>query len=261
LPRYEYNSGFKLRQLLANTLIKCINSNNLSTASTWEALFDKTVSLGFSGLELTCPPATESNIGLTQPHCAELVDIAKMRSLQIPALTTDKFDLFSLANTNDQQRTAAIEYLENLIETATWFGPQVIFTISAHALQPLAASLQWPYEQSFNNVFTALAQLTERAEELGVYLAFENPAAALLLSPLELRDLIDELNSPFLGSCYNPAHTAHLGDPTDWLRILANRVFVVRLAYDKTVETPGIFDEAIVEELKRFTFDGPIVYK
>ena len=244
-------------------MIKCINSNVLSAATTWEALLDKAAALGFAGIELSSPSSIGPDREFTPQRCVELVGRAQQCSLRIPSITTDEFDLFSLANADDQQRTAAIEQLTNLLKIAGGLGPEVFFTIEAHAVQSEDVRLKWPYEQSFNNVFAALEQLTERAQEFGVYLAFENPAGGLLLSPLEVRDLIDELNSPFLGLCYNPSYAARLSNPMDWVEIMAQRIFVVRLPYGQKSENTNatISDELILEKLERTGFNGPVVHK
>jgi hexulose-6-phosphate isomerase len=92
------------------------------------------------------------------------------------------------------------------------------------------------YENAFNCLFRHLEILASEAQKQKVNLALENPSRDLLLSPLELRDLIDQINSAHLGICFNPHYAAQLGKPLDWAHILNHRIFAVKLAREKNEE-------------------------
>ncbi len=81
------------------------------------------------------------------------------------------------------------------------------------------------YEKSLNNLFMALEKLKEELNKYSLWLILENPAGKILISPIELRELIDELNSPWLGVYFNPAHVAPTLSKDDFGSILGKRVF------------------------------------
>jgi len=165
----------------------------------------------------------------------DLIRIAGRQGLMAKAITSSRFDIFSLSSANKQLRTEAIECFTsflclagkgkgNDINQNNEKSEKPVIVISAHKQQKTTFS----YEQAFNSLFDSLEQLSEIAERESVMLAVENPGSGLLLSPLELRELIDEINSPYFGICFNPDNVGQSSDPTDWLRILGKRVIGLR---------------------------------
>jgi hexulose-6-phosphate isomerase len=60
-------------------------------------------------------------------------------------------------------------------------------------------------------------------------LALETGIEGGLLSPFELRDIIDTSNSWAVGACVDVARISRLGPPGDWIRVLNRRVSAVRV--------------------------------
>ena len=147
----------------------------------------------------------------------------------IAALTAPGCDLFSLAAPDGPTRRDALARLTELLRLARPAATTRLVIISPVAPRQNAAPCQ-SYESALQQLFYALRELADHAEDLATPLAIENPPARLLLSPLELRDLIDAVNSPCVGVCLNAAHARRLGDPADWLEILDRRVFALRLS-------------------------------
>ena len=192
----------------------------------------------------------------------DLVRIAGRKGLMAKAITSSRFDIYSLSSANKQLRTAAIECFTSFLCLAdkgnniNQDSEKPAIVISAHKQQKTTFS----YEQAFNFLFDSLEQLSEIAERESVMLAMENPGSGLLLSPLELRELIDEINNPYFGICFNPDNAERLGDPLDWLRILDKRVIGLRLPL-KDVAENGAEDsqDVIVTELERQGFNSPAI--
>ena len=242
-------------------MIKCINTNSLEGAESYDELLEQAVKHRFAGLELSVdadrrlPPRIK---GETWPTAIEK---AQKKGLEICSVTTREYDIVGLGSSAAKVRDIAIEYLNNFIVCAAEEGRGAIVVIAAHENRPLGALLDGSYEQTFNLVFESLKTLAARAEEHFVYLAIENPGSGLLLSPLELRELIDEINNPYMGICLNPHYAERLGDPLDWLNILDRRIIAVRLP----VEQPAL-DEAdkkyqsLLNTLNTRAFPGALVY-
>lgn len=86
----------------------------------------------------------------------------------------------------------------------------------------------WPgYQMAMNNVFMALETLVAEAERAAIWLLIENPAEKLLISPLELRDLVDELRNPWLAIYFNPDNVPESLDKSDFKTTLGSRGFSV----------------------------------
>ena len=200
----------------------------------------------------------------------DLIRIAGRKGLMAKAITSSRFDIYSLSSANEQLRTEAIECFtsflclagkDNDINQDDEKSEKPVIVISAHKQQKTTETkTTFSYEQAFNSLFDALERLSEIAERESVMLAMENPGSGLLLSPLELRELIDEINSPYLGICFNPDNVGRSGDPIDWLRILDKRVIGLRLS-SKDIAENGAEDnqDMIVTELERQGFNSPAI--
>ena len=186
-------------------------------------------------------------------------------------VTSDQFDLFGLASCDGYLRGESLGDFLKLLDFAgelAWQGESIkpMVVVGAYENQQLERPLAFSYERGFNFLFEALEQLVGEAGGKSVTIAIENPGSGLLLSPLELRELIDQVNNPYLGICFNPCHAQRLGDPIDWLRILGRRIVALRLPEKQTGdegtsgEVGSDFEQDVLSECKRFGFSGPIIY-
>ncbi len=98
-----------------------------------------------------------------------------------------------------------------------------------HILVPPSPS-EYTYSQAYDQLYSLLYEIAPQADQLSVKLLLPAPQAAFLLSPLEVRQLIDAVNSPNLGCCLSFDHCqAHALAITHWLEILNARVFASQL--------------------------------
>ena len=212
-------------------MIKCLNSNSLHRANTFDDLLDQTIQLGFAGLELNLNQNLELNPEINNETLTALFEKARLKNVEILSLTTCSKDLFDLSGENEEIRNAALEYFQKLIDSAA--PPGAIAVIPAHQKQPLGSIPPGSYEQSFNHLFFSLQTLAAHAEKKSTRLALETPGSGLLLSPLELRELIDQVNNPYLGVCLNPHYVEKNTNPLDWCNILELRILILHFPVEK----------------------------
>lgn len=84
------------------------------------------------------------------------------------------------------------------------------------------------YQDQLNFAFQILHRLRFTAERSGVALAVEGAVGGGLLSPVELREIIDEANSASVGVCIDVDRIAQVGSTADWITTLGRRVRAVR---------------------------------
>ncbi len=100
----------------------------------------------------------------------------------------------------------------------------------SHILLP-AGPDQYTYSQAYDQLYSLLYEIAPRADELAVKLLVQAPQRAFLLSPLELRRLIDAVNSPNVGCCLSfESCLAHELSIAHWLEVLNARVFACRIS-------------------------------
>ena len=95
------------------------------------------------------------------------------------------------------------------------------------------------YQDALNFAYGLLHAIRFAAEEAGAAVALEAGIGGCLLSPVELREIIDNANSWAVGSVIDADRIAAGGCVEDWLRTLTHRVHAVRLPGDYSRESTG----------------------
>jgi len=240
-------------------MIKCINSNSLQEAKDIPGLIDQARKSGFDRLELSLEPFGP----LVEATWDDLRQDIDESNLKIASLTSTQFDLFTLAGLDGElEKATARDTVKQFLHRASSGNLDTMVRISAHERHPWDQVAVNDYETAFNSLFLTITELADTAEELSAPLAIENPTAGLLLSPLELRDFIDQINSPYVGVCLNPTHAARFGNPLDWLHVLDPRIFALRLKLPShsniDAENPHI---DLLTEMETINRNIPIIYK
>ena len=77
------------------------------------------------------------------------------------------------------------------------------------------------------NALLCVQELVPTAEKLQVGIAIENVWNKFLLSPLEMRDFIDQCESEYVGAYFDIGNIILYGYPEQWIRILGKRIRMV----------------------------------
>jgi len=208
-------------------MIKCFTSNILHTWEEAAAAGDQAGGGEFAGLYLKLaadfPALVQPQAAGVEPFLRKLQE----RSVTAAVVAAEGLDLFRLAAGRENQEEVE-RLFTPLLELAGRLNSEAAIVIPAPALRA-EEEAGFSYERAFNQLFLRLEGLTAAAQRRRVNLAVENPGGHLLLSPLELRDLIDQINSPHLGVCFNPGHARRFGKPLDWAEILNHRILAAKV--------------------------------
>lgn len=98
------------------------------------------------------------------------------------------------------------------------------------------------YQEAINLAYQLLHRVRMDAEGSGVVVALEAGRGGCLLSPVELREIIDAANSWAVGACVDAAHVARFSSPADWIRTLAGRLYAVRLEHRVQTDAAEVVD-------------------
>ena len=86
------------------------------------------------------------------------------------------------------------------------------------------------YQDGLNFAYRVFYDLRHEAESAGVAIAVEAATGGGLLSPVELREIINQANSSAVGVCLDVARVSRVGVVGDWIATLGYRVKSVRVA-------------------------------
>lgn len=84
------------------------------------------------------------------------------------------------------------------------------------------------YQDALNFAYELLHRVRFEAEAAGVSVALEAATGGCFLSPIEVRELIDAVNSSAIGVCLDVERIGAIGSPLDWIDTLHHRVQAVR---------------------------------
>jgi hexulose-6-phosphate isomerase len=246
-------------------MIKCVSIDYSLFENQKDRVLDKARLLDCRGVELSLS-GPNSDAVIEQANT--LTGLCRKEGLNVCAVQCSQYGLFHLCDSDEKVRAAALENYEALL---AWAGSasrisqdiqeKPLVVIPAQGLPGRGVPEVVSYEQSFHHLYTSLERLMETAEKERIILALENPGRVVLLSPLELRELIDQINSPYLGICFNPVNTRRLGSALDWLEILGFRIKAAHLAATDSDDLKNELHRGILNELQRMQFTGPIIYQ
>ena len=123
----------------------------------------------------------------------------------------------NLLDSGEEQRVS-IEQTCRGLEIARQLGAAV----SLHTLGVLSPRLY--YQDAYKNALCALKAIAPAAEKTGVALAVEFVWNGFLFSPLEMRRLLDAVNSPAVGFYFDPGNMAIFQYPQHWVRALGKHI-------------------------------------
>lgn len=145
-------------------------------------------------------------------------DLADDLGVQVPSVSTVMPFLHPLTAEEDAVRERGTEILRQALEFAGIVGAESLLVV------PGVVTPGVHYERALERARSCLAKLVPDAEAHGVVLAVENVWNQMLLSPVEFRDFVDALDSPWVRAYVDVGNAVRTGFGEDWLRILAERV-------------------------------------
>lgn len=169
------------------------------------------------------------------------------------------------AECREIQLDSAVEAVTNILQLAA----RADATILNLTLPPLAVASESAgfarYQDALNFAYQLLRGLRLQVESTGVVIAIEAAYGRWLLSPVELRELIDAANSWAIGVCIDIARVSAVGAPIDWITTLTHRVKAVRWNVGPKSRNSIVSHEACVDPLAlknaldAVGFLGPII--
>ena len=195
---------------------------------------------GFEGVELALGAEGELSMTSTENEIKEVKKLADGMGLALYSLSCGLCWDYRLSDDDPALRTKAKDMIKKQLETAKILGADTILVI------PGAVNVEFSfpekkvaYDVVYDRALEGLNELKHEAEALKVNIALENVWNKFLLSPMEMRDFIDKLDSEYVGSYLDIGNTMYCSFPEDWVRILGKRIKKVHFK-DYRVEAGGL---------------------
>ncbi|MEA3401187.1 MAG: sugar phosphate isomerase/epimerase family protein [Armatimonadota bacterium] len=177
---------------------------------------------GLEGLELT---GVES-----QAEAEEARAAADAAGIEIASVMATSHWRLPLSSTDEAVRVEGVKGVEQSLRVADSAGTDVVLVV------PGVVDENTQYHAAMDLATKSIRELLPTAEGLGIVMALENVWNKFLLSPLEMRDFIDQFDSPNVRAYFDVGNILLYGYPVHWIEVLAERIVRVHIK-DFNVDT------------------------
>ena len=196
---------------------------------------------GFEGVEVALDEnAGEITLTSTEKDLLQIKQQAQDAGIELYSVASGLYWGYWLNSQDFAERQKAMDIVKKQLETAAVLGCESILVIPGTVNAEFAAPGRIiDYETTYNTSLESLMQVKKYAEEYKVEIALENVWNKFLLSPMEMRDFIDKLDSPYVGSYLDIGNTLANGFPEHWIKTLGQRIKKIHFK-DYRVEAGGL---------------------
>jgi hexulose-6-phosphate isomerase len=180
---------------------------------------------GFEGIELALDEAGEISLAFREDELLSIKEYADNLNIKIHSVATGLYWSYSFSSDDKKQHGKAYNIAIKQIETAKILGADSVLIIPGHVGVSFAPDLGVvEYDVAYERALKGIKKLKPIAEKLEINIGLENVWNNFLLSPLEMRDFIDELDSPYIGAYFDVGNVVATGYPEHWIKILGKRI-------------------------------------
>jgi hexulose-6-phosphate isomerase len=198
---------------------------------------------GFDGLELTLEEQGELSLTTTPADAAALADRVRAAGLSIPAIATGLYWSRSLSAPDETERQNALALARHHMRIAAAMHVTHLLVVpGAVDVFFLPDRPSVPYEVVYQTAQRSLHTLAAEAEAHRLVLCIENVWNRFLMSPLEFRRFVDEIDSLLVRVYFDVGNVFQFGQPDDWIRLLGHRISRVHVKdFKRSVGTAAGF--------------------
>jgi hexulose-6-phosphate isomerase len=253
-------------------MLLSINAWTFPPGTDARALAESATAAGFEAIELTMGAEGALTPQTREDECRRIARIFQDAGLKVASLATDLFWRVNYGHTDPAIRQQARELTQAGLDRAAWLGTDALLVVPAVVGTWNEPVPRVSYAHAMERTFDSLSKLREDAEDRGVHIAIENVWNRFLLSPVEMRNLIDRVNNPWVGAYFDVGNAMAFGYPQDWIEALGRRIVRVHAKeYDLARPGPDGFAcplqdgsvdwRAVMTALQTAGYDGPLTYE
>lgn len=199
---------------------------------------------GYRGLEFCLDADGEVALTTSDRQLGEIRQRAEDSGLELPSLASWLVWENNLVSDDARVRSRASDIIRRQIDVAHALGAETVLVVPGYVgVDFVSPSEVVSYDLAYDRARQALSDLAPYAEQAGIRIGVENVWNKFLLSPLEMRSFVDEINHPFVGVYFDIGNSLLTGYPEQWIRILASRIIAVHVKDYR--RSPGGFDSFV----------------
>lgn len=180
---------------------------------------------GFEGIELALNETGELSLESKQDEILSYKKAAEEIGIELSSLATGLYWSYSLTSNNPEIREKAKNIVKKQLDAAALLEVDTILVVpGAVGVDFIPDGEIVEYDVAYYRALDAMKELAPYAESKKVAIGIENVWNKFLLSPLEMRDFIDKVDSDYIGSYFDVGNVLYSGYPEHWIKILGKRI-------------------------------------
>jgi L-ribulose-5-phosphate 3-epimerase len=254
-----------------NTMKKGINGWTFAPGTPLRTAAEAAARAGFQTFEPTFDFEGELNPQTTEAECQRLGESIRETGLSLSSLATGIYWSTPFTSTDPAVRAKAHDLTLAYLDKAHWMHAPTVLVLPGMISHWETGGYLVSYPDALRYACDALQQLVPEAEARGVVIAVENVWNNFLVSPVEMRDFLDRVNSGWVGAYLDTGNVLRYGVTEDWVHVLGPRIVRVHLK-DYNLKVGGLAGfcplgdgdvnwPAVINGLKASGYDGPLTYE
>lgn len=206
-------------------MLKGINQWCYPNGTPLKEVFKYSKEAGFDAVELNLNQIGDIGLTLetTKEEALEIKALASSYNLKLRSLSTALLWQTPLSSLDEEIQEQGIKTIKKMLELAYVMGMDTILVV------PGVVTPDVPYDVCYKRSQAALRQVVPLAEKFNITIGIENVWNKFLLSPLEMKRFVDEIESTHLGVYFDIGNILQFGYPEQWIKILGKRICKVHV--------------------------------
>lgn len=203
--------------------------------------------LGFDGVELNVP--LDINI-------SDVLSAKEKSGIELPSVVNKDHWSLPLSDPDPQIRKQCIASVAKSLEEVKELGGDTVLVV------PGVVNEKVSYEEAYFNSQNSIRELIPYAEKTGMQIALENVWNNFILSPIEAKRFVDEINHPLVGWYFDIGNVMRYGWSEHWIKTLNSRIMKLHVKeYSRELmNSKGLWEGFKVDLLKGDN-NWPVVMK
>ena len=187
--------------------------------------FELAKKAGFEGVEVALDEVGEVSLQSTEKDLLSVKLQAEDSGIELYSIASGLYWNYWLNDDDAGVREKAKDIVKKQLESASILGCESILVIPGTVNAEFAAPGKVvDYATTYERSLEAITELKEYAEKYKVEIGLENVWNKFLVSPMEMRDFIDKVDSKYVGSYFDVGNVLFNGYPEQWIKILGKRI-------------------------------------
>jgi hexulose-6-phosphate isomerase len=188
--------------------------------------------MGYEGIELAVWHEGVFTLDTPMSRMREFKSHAQDIGLGIASVASAMFWKYNFTHPNKENNQRAFDIVNYMLEAAAEIGADSILIVPGgvdvyyNPEMPVV-----PYDTAYDKIVAALKILSQKAEACGVSIGVENVGLAnnIFLSPLEMKKMVEDVGSKYVGVYFDVANNIATGYSEHWIRILGNHIKTIHM--------------------------------